>query len=139
MTFAVDMPRRPQASAGNAQAVAARNQAIAETLAAENALPERLSPDVEAQARALGRAIADKVIAYAKEHDWLPAPQVAQAAPPTAAEQRVRIPDPKPAPKPASARKPAAQKPAAAPAGADAPEDEEPPDTNVPYDPDNKQ
>ena len=60
LSFATDVQAGRKISAGNAQAVAARNTAIAATLAAENALPERLSPDVEAQARALGRAIAAK-------------------------------------------------------------------------------
>ncbi|HXD44762.1 MAG TPA: hypothetical protein VN655_06465 [Pseudolabrys sp.] len=41
------------------------------------ALPEgsrntgRLSPDVEAQAHALGRGIGDKIVAYAREQGWL--------------------------------------------------------------------
>ena len=46
---------------------AARNTAIATVLAAEKAAREKLSPDVEAQARRLGRAVGENVVAYAKE------------------------------------------------------------------------
>ena len=46
---------------------AARNAAIAEALAAQKAPPEKLSPDVEAPARRLGRAVGEKIVAYAKE------------------------------------------------------------------------
>jgi hypothetical protein len=128
LTFAADIQSGRKSSAVNPKTAAARNAAIAEALAAENALPEKLSPDVEAQARALGRAIAERIIAYANQQNWLEKPEVAEA-PPAQAEQRVRLPDPKPAWKPASARKPAVQSP-------QAPEDEEPPDTDVPDQPD---
>src|SRR5664279_5325890 len=42
---------------------AARNAAIVTVLTAEKADPEKLSPDVEAQARRLGRAVGEKVVA----------------------------------------------------------------------------
>jgi hypothetical protein len=132
LAFAIDVQSGRKIAAGNAASVAARNQEIAAALAAQNALPERLSPDVEAQARALGRAIAEKVVALAKERDWLPAPQVAQAAPES--EQRMRVPEARPAQKPAAkppAQKPALQRP-------EAPEDEEPPDTEGPDEPNTK-
>lgn len=132
LAFAIDVQSGRKISPGNAASVAARNQEIATALAAQNALPERLSPDVEAQARALGRAIAEKVVALAKERDWLPAPQVAQAAPES--EQRARVPEARPAQKPAAkppAQKPAVQRP-------EAPEDEEPPDTEGPDEPNTK-
>ncbi len=136
-TFAVDVQSGRKIPAGNKQAITARDSAIAATLVTENALPERLSPDVEAQARALGRAIAEKIVAYAKEHDWLSMPQVADATPAAApgGEQRVRLPDAKPAPKVAAAKPqvPKAAKPATAKRKDPlAPEDEEPPDTDVP-------
>lgn len=130
LTFATDVQSGRKIPPGNTASVAARNQDVAAALAAQNALPERLSSDVEAQARALGRAIAEKVVALAKERDWLPAPQVAQAAPET--EQRMRVPEARPAQKPAI--KPSAQKPAAS-QRPEAPEDEEPPDTEGPDEP----
>jgi hypothetical protein len=130
LTFATDVQSGRKIPPGNAASVAARNQDVAAALAAQNALPERLSSDVEAQARALGRAIAEKVVALAKERDWLPAPQVAQAAPET--EQRMRVPEARPVQKPAA--KPSAQKPAAS-QRPEAPEDEEPPDTEGPDEP----
>ena len=48
------------------------------------ALDERLSPDVEVPARRLGRAIADRVLVYAKEKGWLalPGQGVAEASAP---------------------------------------------------------
>jgi hypothetical protein len=110
---------------------AARNTAIATVLAAEKAAPEKLSPDVEAQAHRLGRAVGEKVVAFAKEQGWLGTPEAAKAQP----EERVKLPEPKPAKKLVAAKKPAAQKPAAQKPAAqktEAPEDEEPPDTDVP-------
>ena len=105
---------------------AAHNAAIAAALAEEKAAPERLSPDVEAQARRLGRAASVKIAAYAKEQGWLEKPAGTEAQ---QAEQ-VKLPEPKPELKQVAAKKPAAQKPAAK--RPDAPEDEEPPDTDVP-------
>lgn len=54
----------------NGKAAAAHNEAIAAVLATEGADPEKLSPDVEGQARRLGGAVAQQVIAYAKEQGW---------------------------------------------------------------------
>ena len=110
---------------------AARNAAIATVLVAEKAAPEKLSPDVEAQARRLGHAVGEKVVAFAKEQGWLGASEAAKAQP----EERVKLPEPKPAQQQVAAKKPAAQAPAApksSPKGPDAPEDEEPPDTGPP-------
>lgn len=107
---------------------AARNAAITAVLAVEKD-DIKLSPDVEAQARRLGRAVGEKVVAYAKEQGWLAAPEVAEAKP----QERVRLPDPKPEPKRVAAKKPAAPAaPKSSPKGPDAPEDEEPPDTGPP-------
>ncbi len=139
-TFAAEVQSGRKSPAGNAQSNAARNQAIAAILETEKALPERLSPDVDAQARSLGRAIAERIVAYAKEHDWLEKPA---AAPGT--EQNMRLPDSRPAEMPMTANRPAApkpMKPAAqkpSPNRVDGPEDEEPPDTNVPEQPNDKQ
>ncbi len=136
LSFSADVQAGRKLPAGNAQAVAARNTAVAAALTTENALPERLSPDVEAQARALGRAIAAKIVAYGNEHDWLEKLETGETP---AAQQQVELPKPKPAPKPA-AIKPAAPKSAAKkPKDPLAPEDEEPPDTNVPDQPGDKQ
>ena len=91
----------------------------------------KLSPDVEAQARRLGRAVGEKIVAYAKEQGWLTTPAGAEAKP----EERVKLPDPKPEPKRVAAKKPAAPAPAAPKSSSkrlDAPEDEEPPDTGPP-------
>jgi hypothetical protein len=87
---------------------ASRNAMFAESLTASKAAAEKLSPDVEAQARSLGRAIGAKVVEYAKGQGWLTSPESAAVTP--AAEQRVRLPDPKPAQKPAGKKpsKPAA-------------------------------
>ena len=74
---------------------------------------------MEAQARRLGRAVGEKVVAFAKEQGWLGTPEAAKAQP----EERVKLPEPKPAQQQVAAQKP------------EAPEDEEPPDTDVPDQP----
>ena len=76
--------------AGGKKEAAARNAEIAAVLAAQKAAPEKLSPDVEAQARRLGRAAGEKLVAYAKEQGWIAAPAVAE--PP---EDQVKLPEPK--------------------------------------------
>lgn len=129
LSFSADVQAGRKLPAGNAQAVAARDTAIAAALAAENALPEKLSPDVEAQARSLGRAIAAKIVAYGKEHNWLEKPETAETS---AAQQQVKLPEPEPAPKPVAMKPAAAKSAAKKPKDPLAPEDEEPPDTNVP-------
>lgn len=60
----------------NAPALSA---AISGVLAARSALDVKLSPDAQALARQLGRAVADKIVAYAAQQGWvskanLPAP-----------------------------------------------------------------
>jgi outer membrane murein-binding lipoprotein Lpp len=81
----------------------AYTDAIAAVLKTENGSPEKLSPDVEVQARRIGRAAGDRIVAYAKERGWLEKPEGGDA------EAAVKLPNPKPAQKPA--KKPA--KPAA--------------------------
>lgn len=56
------LPAGKQAAAGNAL--------IAEALASNKAAPEKLSPDVEAAARRIGRGAADKIVAYGKTQGW---------------------------------------------------------------------
>lgn len=53
---------------------AARNAAIAGIVASTGGPYERLFPDVEVPARRLGRAIADRILAYAKQQGWLVQP-----------------------------------------------------------------
>jgi hypothetical protein len=117
LAFAAEGAKKPgPAPAG--KAAVARNAMYAESLAASKAASEKLSPDVEAQARSLGRAIGEKVAGYAKEQGWLNRPEGADtvaAAP--GSEPRVRLPDPKPEQKPAANKKPA--RPAAPPPDAD--------------------
>jgi hypothetical protein len=45
--------------------------AVAAALPADSAAAGRLSPDVEAQVHALGRAIGDRIVAFAREQGWL--------------------------------------------------------------------
>jgi hypothetical protein len=78
LNFVIESPVGRKAPAGKA---AADNEAIASVLAAEDAAPEKLSPDVEGQARRLGDAVAGRIIAYAKEQGWLAKPEGAEAAP----------------------------------------------------------
>jgi hypothetical protein len=132
LAFAAEGSKKASpASAG--KMAAARNALIAESLTASKAASEKLSPDVEAQARSLGRAIGEKVVGYAKEQGWLnksegaevaAAPAAPGAAP--AAEQRVRLPDPKPKAESNAAPKTAAKKPAKPAAPAAAPDADEP-------------
>lgn len=56
---------------------AATSAAIAGITAAGGVATEKLSADVEAQARSLGRAAGEKIVAYAREQGWInPAPPV---------------------------------------------------------------
>ena len=68
-TFIADTQGAGKPPAG--KQAAARNAAIAEALAAQKAPPEKLSANVEAPARRLGRAVGEKIVAYAKEQGWL--------------------------------------------------------------------
>ena len=52
---------------------AARNAAIASVITTSGGSAERLSPDVEGPARRLGRAIGERVLAFAKEQGWMEA------------------------------------------------------------------
>ncbi|MGH6726450.1 MAG: hypothetical protein ACREB8_07895 [Pseudolabrys sp.] len=80
----------------------AYGEAVANVLTSEKSSPERLSPEVELQARRIGRAAGERIVAYAREQGWL-------AANEGEAEAGVKLPEPKPAEKPE--RKP--HKPAA--------------------------
>jgi hypothetical protein len=58
-------------SAFTGPSAAAHDAAIKIVLAGESVPAEKLSPDVEAQARGLGRAVADKITAYAMQQGWV--------------------------------------------------------------------
>ncbi|MBS0533604.1 MAG: hypothetical protein JSR72_06070 [Proteobacteria bacterium] len=64
------------------KAAAADNAAIAGVLAAGDGAKEKLSPDVEIASRKLGRAIGDKIVAYARAQGWLNRPEADDAAKP---------------------------------------------------------
>jgi hypothetical protein len=72
--FTVDAGGGRGAPAGNAKQAAAQNAAIGTALAEQKAAPEKLSSDIEGQARRIGRNAAEKILAYAKEQGWLAAP-----------------------------------------------------------------
>lgn len=57
--------------------------AIAAALPADSQAAGRLSPDVEAQAHALGRGIGERIVAYARAQGWLK-----DAAPPAEPEKK---------------------------------------------------
>ncbi len=77
LSFATDGRAAGRPAAG--RAAGANNAAIAAALAGLKADPERLSPDVEAQARGIGRAAVDKIVAFAKERGWLDKPAAVAA------------------------------------------------------------
>jgi len=80
LTFEVEAAAPKREPAVSPKVAAARNAEIAGIVASTGSPAERLSPDVELPARRLGRAIADRVLVYAKEQGWL-APPVAEPAP----------------------------------------------------------
>ena len=109
-SFAAEPAGGRKGGAGGAKAAAATNAAIASALAANKAAPEKLSPDVEAAARGIGRAAAEQIVAYAKGQGWLNKPdegedkvdgkpEASDAAP---EKEVVRLPGAKPARKPAA-------------------------------------
>jgi hypothetical protein len=70
--FTTQAPSGHQSGAAmTGPAAATRNAAIAAVLAAKSAPAVNLSPNVEAQARGLGRAVADKIVAYAVQQGWV--------------------------------------------------------------------
>ncbi|MBI3702322.1 MAG: hypothetical protein HY244_00370 [Rhizobiales bacterium] len=64
-SFTAESARKPAA------VPASRNAAIVAAATAAGSPAERLSPDVEAPARALGRAVGEKIVALAREQGWL--------------------------------------------------------------------
>jgi hypothetical protein len=97
LAFTADMAGAGKPPAG--KLAAARNAGIAEALAAQKSPPEKLSPDIEASARQLGRVVGEKIVAYAKSQGWLEKPEGTEAQ----QEQPVVMPPPRPEPdKPAT-------------------------------------
>jgi hypothetical protein len=67
-------------------AAATHSAAIKQVLAGESVPTQNLSPDIESHARRLGRAVADKITAYAMQQGWI-----------NKADLPERLVDPKPA------------------------------------------
>jgi len=88
-SFIAESVRKPAA------VPASRNAAIISVVGAAGSPTERLSPDVEAQARMLGRAAGEKIVAFAREQGWLE--KAAEAGP---EEKPKKLPQAKPAKKP---------------------------------------
>lgn len=98
------------------KAASANNSEIARVLASLEGANEKLSSDVEAAARKLGRAAGEKIVAYAKVQGWLNKPEgedaVAEAPKPASAK-------PNQQPKPAGAKPSESRSDEAAPAADD--------------------
>jgi hypothetical protein len=60
----------------------ATSAAISAVTSVGGAAVEKLSADVEAQARSLGRAAAEKIVEYAKQQGWLEKPASTETAGP---------------------------------------------------------
>lgn len=104
VSFAAEGAKKPGATP------AARNAAIMAVVAAAGSPAERLSPDIEAQARSIGRAAGEKIVAFAREQGWI--------------EKVAESPAPEPAnPQQAKPKKPA--RPTAAPKPDGAPDNKE--------------
>ena len=80
LQFNTPMPGGRAARLDRKQA-AARNAAIEAALLAEGTPAVKLSPATEAQARAMGRAVGERIVAFAKERGWLAKADVAAAMP----------------------------------------------------------
>lgn len=97
LSFAAEPPSGRKAGEASGKTAAASNAAIASLLAGDKASAEKLSPDVEAAARKIGRSTAENIIAFAKTQGWLNKPD---EAPET--EVAARKPAAKPEKKPAA-------------------------------------
>lgn len=101
-TFAVEPPKKPGATP------AARNAAIMAAVGSGGTPAEKLSPDVETPARAIGRAVGEKIVAYARGQGWVE--KAPEAPPPEPKPTRAQRPRPQ-VPKPAQAQPSAAAPP----------------------------
>lgn len=84
LTFDVEPTAARREPAVPPKVAAARNAETAAVVASTGSPNERLSPDVEVPAQRFGRAIADRVLVYAKEQGGLapPGQGVAEASAP---------------------------------------------------------
>ena len=71
LSFTVHAQAARKRDAGGRKQTADRNAAIDATLAAEGTPPVKLSVDTEGQARQLGTAIGERIVAFARENGWL--------------------------------------------------------------------
>src|ERR1039458_150494 len=71
LTFTAQAQNQRQSGAAIPGSDATRNAAITAALAAKSAPDVNLSPNVEAQARRLARAVADKIVAYTVQQGWV--------------------------------------------------------------------
>jgi hypothetical protein len=91
--------RKPAAATG--KQAAADNAAIDAVLAAEGTVAVKLSPDVEAQARALGRAAGERIVAFVKQQGWLAKAEGGEEKPEAMPDEAaVKLPKPRPEKKP---------------------------------------
>jgi hypothetical protein len=105
LAFVAEPAGGRKGGSADTKAAAAANALIAAALAAAKAAPEKLSPDVQAAARALGRSAGDKILAYAKAQGWLEKPEAVKPdeAKPSDAKPAVETaPEAKPAKPPAA-------------------------------------
>jgi Domain of unknown function (DUF4410) len=71
LSFTAQAQSARKPSAIDRKQAALRNAAIEAALAAEGAPPVKLSAETEGQARRLGAAISEKIVAFAEERGWL--------------------------------------------------------------------
>ena len=100
LTFAVPLPDPHKLSPTERKQAAVRNVAVNAALGTEGAASIQLSADTEAQARRLGFAVGEKVVAYAREQGWIAKVEAVSAA---TGDQPARIPPARPGAKPAPA------------------------------------
>ena len=90
-------PAETNAKLPSGKAASATNAEISNALAGMDSAKEKLSPDVEAAARKIGRSAGEKIVAYAKSQGWLNKPDeadvVANAAPAAPAKPEAAKPD----------------------------------------------
>lgn len=91
-----------------AKQAATFNGLVAEALASNKAAPEKLSPDVEAAARRIGRGAGDRIIAFGKTQGWFggdaeasteAAPGIDESRPGHRRRRARRPPNPRPGPR----------------------------------------
>jgi hypothetical protein len=104
LTFVAQAPRKH--AAPNRKETAARDAAIDAALGAEGTAAVKLSPETQAQARGLGRAIGERLVAFAREQNWLSQGEAA-AAPADSGTSEMATPIPRHRPQAKSKPEPA--------------------------------